>query len=280
LAITGCSGGSGSGGTGGGSGTGGSGTGGSGTGGGSHTGGGSAGGGSAGGGSAGGGSAGGGSAGGGSAGGGSAGGGSAGGGSAGGGSAGGGSAIGNDIPDAGPNAIAATCTTYCTTIQTNCTGANAQWSSAGACQNACLALPAGMTSDTTGGTMGCRAYHATAAATAAAVHCTHAGPTGGYTDDAANTPGTCGDGCDAFCRIALSVCTGANAQYTGATPYADCYSDCTSFAELKVVPYSTADTGTDDYGCRMYHLSVAATDSTSAGVHCPHIVSSSSVCVN
>jgi hypothetical protein len=131
-----------------------------------------------------------------------------------------------------------------------------------------------MAGDTSGNTLGCRTYHAAAAAGAgAATHCTHAGPTGGDLDDGAG--GTCGDGCVSFCQIAMVACTGANAQYlgsNGATPFDECYADCSGFAVLKTPPYSTADTATDDFGCRMYHLTVAAEGATQAGTHCKHIV--------
>ena len=60
--------------------------------------------------------------------------------------------------------------------------------------------------------------------------------------------------------------------------YADkaaCMAECKTFKVNKADSYSIADTDTDDFGCRMYHLSVAATDAMSATTHCGHIKAAS-----
>jgi hypothetical protein len=82
--------------------------------------------------------------------------------------------------DAGP---ALDCTLYCTTITTNCQGANAQYTDMAQCMTQCTgaAWTVGHESDTSGNTLGCRFYHATAAMTLSmpAVHCPHASLLGG-----------------------------------------------------------------------------------------------------
>lgn len=171
---------------------------------------------------------------------------------------------------------AATCEDYCTENLANCKDANAQWPSKESCLAACATFPAGKTGDTSGDSLGCRVYHTGAAATDAATHCHHAGPTGGDKDPSDAAEGVCGEGCEAFCGIAMAACTGANSQYAD---MAACMTDCKTF-KPDAASYSTADTATNDFGCRMYHLSVAATDSGSADTHCGHIKSTSPVCVN
>ena len=159
----------------------------------------------------------------------------------------------------GPSAA---CVTYCTTIMTNCTGANAQFVNMDACLGSCRGIPA----DTamSGNTIGCHSYHATAAATGAAVHCPHAGPTGAD---------VCGSPCENFCAIAMSSCTGSNSQFTSV---ADCMTACSGFATTPA--YSTSTTSGNSYACRLYHLTVASSSDSMATVHCGHIVTNSPVC--
>jgi hypothetical protein len=162
------------------------------------------------------------------------------------------------------------CASYCTEVMANCTGANAQYKTKDSCMGVCAAFPVGKIEDKGGDTLGCRLYHGGANAVSAPdVHCAHAGPTGGDKDVTDATEGMCGEGCEAFCEIALAVCTGANVQYKDKPT---CMTECKTF-KADVATYSTADTATNDFGCRMYHLSVAATDPMSATAHCPHIVS-------
>jgi len=91
--------------------------------------------------------------------------------------------------DAGPGgggdggmAMAPTCLAYCTAVQTACTGSNMQYTGMDMCMTACAAMTPGTIGMTGGDTVGCRLYHAGAAAeggAAATTHCPHAGPTGG-----------------------------------------------------------------------------------------------------
>ena len=167
------------------------------------------------------------------------------------------------------------CASYCTEVMANCSGANAQFGSMDSCMNVCAAYPLGKISDTADNTLGCRIYHGGAPAVAMPdVHCAHAGPTGGDKNVMDALPDTCGEGCDAFCAIAEKACTGTLAQYK--TKEA-CLTDCKSF-KTDTATYSTADTDKNDFGCRMYHLTVAATDPMSATAHCGHIIGTSPVC--
>jgi len=154
---------------------------------------------------------------------------------------------------------APTCSAYCAKIAMNCTagsgdaGGHAQYMDSASCNTYCTtaaAWPAGMTGDTSGNTIGCRLYHAGAAAADPTTHCPHAGPTGGD---------VCGSWCDNYCQLMAKNCTGANAVYDAAT----CMSKCTT------IPTSGQpnDTTGNTIQCRIYHLGAAATDPV---LHCPH----------
>jgi len=92
------------------------------------------------------------------------------------------------------------CEAYCGLIQGSCTGANQQYPDADACLRACEVLPAtGTIGATDGDTVQCRLYHATVSIGDAAMHCAHAGATGG---------GVCG------AALAYDFRTGAPATYT------------------------------------------------------------------
>ena len=157
------------------------------------------------------------------------------------------------------------CTSYCTAVMANCTGAmNTQYGSEAECMGACAMLEAGgklgTEADMSGDTVGCRAYHAGAAATDAATHCAHAGPFGG---------GVCGDLCENFCTLAVATC---KTQYPDNTA---CMADCGGYA--KMPNYSYQATG-DNYACRAYHLTAAAAPG-GAATHCAHTAKMSSTCM-
>ena len=166
------------------------------------------------------------------------------------------------------------CDSYCGLIATSCKDAAvAQWPSAESCKAACASLTPGTLADMAGDTLGCRLYHAGAAskdAAAAAAHCPHAGPTGGDLDPTATgmgNDGPCGDGVEAFCKIAQATCKDANKVWD---TEAACVTAMKGTAKIATA-YSTADTAKKDFGCFFYHLTVAATDATSAATHCKHI---------
>lgn len=155
------------------------------------------------------------------------------------------------------------CATYCATIRANCTGANEQYAPPGEtddCLATCEAFAEpGTLEDTSGNTLGCRIYHATAAASDADMHCGHAGPLGG---------GVCGTPCEGFCDLVDDLCDGA---YTmgGA---GRCSTLCAAYPEGD---YSTASTSGNTLACRMYHLTVA---SNLPDPHCDHVGAISSTC--
>jgi hypothetical protein len=154
------------------------------------------------------------------------------------------------------------CTTYCSAVLANCTGApmaadggtvgEAPFGSMNACMHACALMPVGKVGDQSGNTLGCRTYHAMAAGgggSAAATHCPHASMSGG---------GVCGDRCASFCALATAVCTAANGvtdpQFTS---LADCMSQCGTapFAFDTAEPEIVVDTPT--LNCAFYHLGEA-----------------------
>jgi len=151
-----------------------------------------------------------------------------------------------------------TCAAYCTSVMTNCVGANAQYPDNATCLAVCANYPVGLDADTTGNTLGCRTYHAGAAASGAALHCPHAGPTGG------NSASFCGTACAAYCNITAGVCTGANAVVSDPTT-------CMGFCGTIPVSgtFSLTNVTVDSLECRLYHVS-AATGTGLASTHCPH----------
>jgi hypothetical protein len=152
---------------------------------------------------------------------------------------------------------------YCANMKANCTGANAQYPNDASCAAAAAAVPAGMDADMAGNTLGCRVYHSGAAASDAATHCPHAGPGG---------DGACGSICEGFCDIAVKTC---------ATEWPDkaaCMTACAAFPAAGM-KYNTSFTAGNTVECRLYHLSVAATDAASATTHCPHTKVDSSTCM-
>jgi hypothetical protein len=154
------------------------------------------------------------------------------------------------------------CASYCSSITSNCTTTNQQYTSMNDCMSTCNRFPVGMLSDTGGNTLGCRTYHAGAAAGGPAVHCRHAGPGGN---------GACGADCEGFCSIVLASCTGASTQYNG--NMATCMTACAGFATTP--PYSSSVTGGNSFACRLYHATVAT---STPNVHCPHTAATSGPC--
>jgi hypothetical protein len=144
----------------------------------------------------------------------------------------------------------------------SCTATLAQYSSMADCMATCTQFPVGTAADMANNTLGCRTYHAGAAAGAPAVHCRHAGPGGN---------GACGADCEGFCTIVLGECTGANQQYGGSM--ATCMTSCAGYATTP--PYSSSVTGGNSFACRLYHATAAA---STPNVHCPHTAAASGPC--
>jgi hypothetical protein len=157
-----------------------------------------------------------------------------------------------------------TCAAYCTAITASCTGANRQYGTSDgaqmdACMTACGAFGwmTGTAGDTSGNTLGCRLYHATAAAGSDAnhmTHCPHAGPLGG---------GVCGTSdCVDFCAADAQVCSGTYATMDA------CVAACATWSDASSVQSPTTTSG-NTLSCRTYHLTAAAA-SGGAATHCPH----------
>jgi hypothetical protein len=195
-----------------------------------------------------------------------------------------GAAAGNDAgtaaaPDAGQ--AAPNCTTYCSAVMSECTGANAQYGSTDACVNACANIPLGTAADTTGNTVGCRTYHARLAATAPNPHCWHAGPYG-Y--------GMCGDECESFCLLATTWCTPADGFDGGAPPYASdtaCMTSCAGYTQIDSPDAGVGlDGGYNAQGpaggntldCREYHLGASFAGGALQQLHCQHPGANSPTC--
>ena len=184
--------------------------------------------------------------------------------------------------DAGEAGSAApSCSAYCTAVMAACTGASAQYASNDACMNACAHLPPGTAADTSGNTVGCRAYHAMLAASTPNPHCWHAGPYG-Y--------GACGDECEAFCGLATTWCTAAGGFDGGAPPYASdsaCLTSCAAYKQVDSADagvgidggYSAAGPGSGDtLDCREYHLGASFAGGAAQALHCQHPGASSPTC--
>jgi hypothetical protein len=197
----------------------------------------------------------------------------------------------NTTPDAPPPADAAvdsmtadlTCTNYCTTITSACTGNLAQYGGSTAadatahCMGTCATFPNSATQS--GDTLGCHLQHAKNAsmAGAAATHCPHAGPGG---DVIGSTTATCGDPCTNFCTLVQGTCTGANAAYASVT---ECMTACAGFSTATAYTVNTTTfpsmnpTG-NNLACRLYHATNAAVSPALAAQHCAHTKVVSAVC--
>ncbi|MCA9560216.1 MAG: hypothetical protein KC583_16825, partial [Myxococcales bacterium] len=146
------------------------------------------------------------------------------------------------------------CENYCELTQANCTEANAIYPAMDSCLAACQAMPTnGAAGTTEGNSVQCRTYHAAVAADDPALHCQHAGITGG---------GVCGaNACESYCEQVTFNCTGENAQYAD---YDACVGGC---VELNREGAWNATEG-DSVQCRAYHASFPA--AADPATHCPH----------
>ena len=146
---------------------------------------------------------------------------------------------------AGGGSQTLSCDAYCAAITENCTADNAQFESVENCVASCKTYPVGTAADQSGNTLGCRSYHADAAKSAPAMHCTHAGPGG---------DGVCGANCDGFCQIAMAYCTGANEVYKDD---AECQADCK--AHGTDVKFDVSKDSGNQVACLLAHVQAAST---------------------
>jgi hypothetical protein len=182
--------------------------------------------------------------------------------------------------DPAPPPAPTACETYCTAVAASCTAAadNPYSGLTGDCLTVCntrAAWPAtGATANSN--SLACRTTHAQLAANPGppAVHCPHAGPTGG---------GVCGNQalagmpsaghsayCDNYCSLAERNCTGTNQLFASRGA---CETAC---AGLTVGTVANAATG-NSVQCRINHLLAA---SAAPATHCPHgsITSTAGTC--
>jgi hypothetical protein len=168
-----------------------------------------------------------------------------------------------------------TCDDYCAQVQKNCTGDVAQYGGPApleSCKATCASWAPGALADTMNNTLGCRIYHSgTPAMTAAAMHCGHAGLIGGDLDPAAGAA-QCGDGVEAFCKLAVATCPAVYADV------AACTTEAAKFAKSATPFSATKDVAGNTFSCRAYHLTVAAGSAAAATMHCPHIAAASDPC--
>jgi hypothetical protein len=160
------------------------------------------------------------------------------------------------------------CEAYCADVIEHCQDGQAQYGDMGWCQAVCAHLPVGTLGDTSGNTLGCRAYHAGVPAQMdPQTHCPHAGPLGAF---------VCGEDCESFCLIAVATCGNQpTPPYEGQE---HCLKECSLFVGTDMVPYNTTVTSGNSLACRMYHLTVAASGADNAQVHCPHVAAISDPC--
>jgi len=161
--------------------------------------------------------------------------------------------------DAGGGAGAPTCAAYCRLFQDACsTQPDHAYADPAECAAVCSRIagwPLGTADDVAANTVGCRIYHANAAAESdPALHCGHAGITGGD---------VCGSWCVNYCSLSVRICEGPNAQYDD---FEDCLEDCGKIPDDGAIGEVTGNS----IQCRIYHLQAAASAVGAARVHCPH----------
>jgi len=164
---------------------------------------------------------------------------------------------------------------FCNFVESACGNTSyASYASQANCVLLAAAFPpqnGGLGNETSGNTLGCRAYHAAVAKSVPNPHCFHTAANGGA--------GVCGSTCDAYCSLIQYGCTGANQQHANLSA---CMTAC---ALYPVVNYynltnsATAAPSANTLDCRYYHATAAILYSPT--VHCPHAgVSGGGVCVS
>jgi len=179
-------------------------------------------------------------------------------------------------------AVTLSCDSYCTAIQANCTGDNAQYVGTDAllartsCLNTCALFEIGTLSDTQSNTLGCRLHYAIQASdpAVAAIDCPRAGPAG---DVVSSAPGFCsgGDACASFCALEIQACGSVQMplpgeprdargnpldQYVNMT---NCVSSCSQLD--KAHAYGPSAMG-NSFACRLYQATQAVIDVMPHGV--------------
>jgi hypothetical protein len=184
-------------------------------------------------------------------------------------------------PAPGTTLVSAACKEYCDTITAACTGLNEQYVSTDACEHFCQYLPEG-SPNVVDNSVRCRLEVAKLAASnpEKAAYCPGAGPSGdapGDDSDCTGSNGDVNDPCASLCQVLLPAC----AKF----PQYESLDECVASCKEDTAPspsdehYSSSaaavpqpDIG-NTVGCRLWHVSVAATgagEKRVAGLHCPH----------
>lgn len=173
-----------------------------------------------------------------------------------------------------------TCASYCASMQSNCTGGNAQYPGAGAtavmqsCLIACSSFPVGEATDVSGNTLGCRIHFAMAApsesnAQGTASDCTAAGPLGDQIQSGTTALCSGGDICASFCALETRACgtlgmplPGDPKDNTNNSLYqyqdvSDCVASCHNFNKLN--HYDLSSKG-NSLACRLVQSINASID--------------------
>jgi len=163
---------------------------------------------------------------------------------------------------------------FCNFVDNAC-GNYSSYASHAACVALASAFPPqtsfSLGAETSGNTLGCRAYHAVVAKSVPNPHCYHTAPNGG--------DGTCGTTCDGYCSLIQYGCTGPNQQHAS---LAACQTACAGYTDTHfyninniLTPAPSADT----LDCRYYHATAAIL--LNATYHCPHAgPSGGGVCIS
>jgi hypothetical protein len=160
------------------------------------------------------------------------------------------------------------CAHYCDVIMANCAGPFQEYLTRDICISMCPVFELGTITDSLQDTLGCRLWHAHAAAEAPDIHCPHAGPLGGD---------HCGDACQAFCNLDTAYCAGPISAYDGG--FRGCLGACPAFT-YSVGPDAgdlTEESG-DSLNCRLWHLESAYASAAASTIHCPHTAVDSTMC--
>lgn len=135
------------------------------------------------------------------------------------------------------------CQEYCNTVQKNCTGNNAVYTSKASCMAVCANLtPGDPNSAANDDTVACRLRYATNAASSPGENCADASP-GGFKE--------CGSDCASYCALFSAICK------KDFNIVSDCEAKCSAFGTTNGYSAVTDATG-DTVECRLAHLALAA----------------------
>lgn len=156
---------------------------------------------------------------------------------------------------------ASLCEQYCSSIEENCVGEEAQYADREQCLVVCAMFPTGETT-VNANTMACRLRRAKAAAyligTERRKECRSAGPGG---------QGACGTNCEGLCSVTMGTCTAESSPFDYYETFPECMTDCAGKRDLPELMGPDVVTGSS-VQCQLYHAVSAAM--TSPEEHCTH----------